>query len=94
MSDTAIYEVPRVTLGWRMRMAMEHAGIKRDQMAARMGVTPGTVTRWSHDIGSPPRAIYLEKWAEITGVPLAWLTGNTWNASGGDTHRLADALAA
>jgi len=87
MASTARYNVPEITLGWRLRISMEEAGIKRDEMALRMGVTKATITRWTHDIGSPPRAIYLERWAEVTGVPLAWLTGDTRQASGGNTHR-------
>lgn len=64
-----------MTLGWRLRMSLEHAGIKADEMAQQLHVHRGTVTRWTHDIGSPPRAIYLERWAQITRVPLAWLQG-------------------
>lgn len=73
MSNNAEANVPEVTLGWRLRMSMEKAGIKADDMGVRLHVHRGTITRWTHDIGSPPRGVYLERWAEITGVPLAWL---------------------
>lgn len=64
-----------VTRGWRLRMAMERAGITRNGMAALLGVHPTTITRWTHDEGEPPRLIYMERWAEITGVDLDLLTG-------------------
>ncbi|MCW2900026.1 MAG: family transcriptional regulator [Streptosporangiaceae bacterium] len=63
-------------------MSMENAGIKRDEMAERMGVTRATITRWTHDIGSPPRVIYLERWADVTGVPLGWLRGGEESRQG------------
>lgn len=83
-------------------MAMEHAGIKADDMAHTLGVHRGTVTRWTHDVGAQPRRIYLERWSELTGVDLAWLLGeygarraadNRQDASR-DTHEDADSMAA
>lgn len=68
--------IPEVTLGWRLRIALERADIKADAMAQVLDVHRGTITRWTHDIGRPPRRVYLEKWAEITGVPYAWLAGD------------------
>lgn len=64
-----------VTLGWRLRMAMERAEITRTEMAERLGVHPATITRWTHDEGEPPRQIYVERWAEVTGVQLDLLIG-------------------
>jgi transcriptional regulator with XRE-family HTH domain len=76
-------------------MSLESAGIKADEMAARLGVHRGTVTRWTHEVGAPPRGLYLEKWAEITGVPLAWLKGgDNSNSARRDTHGYAAPLAA
>ena len=79
MSNGAIEEhpvIPEITLGWRLRIALERAGIKADDMARVLGVHRGTITRWTHDIGRSPRRVYLEKWAEITGVSYAWLAGD------------------
>jgi transcriptional regulator with XRE-family HTH domain len=73
MSDN---KIPPVTLGWRLRMALEHAGLKRSDMAEVMDVNIATITRWTHDLGSPPRRIYLEKWAELCGVSVDWLAGD------------------
>lgn len=93
---------PEVTLGWRLRMAMEKAGLSREYMAARLGVRPGTITRWTHD-ESPVRYVYLERWADLCDVPLPWLvsgpfavgsapaatTADTSQDSGGNTHESA-----
>jgi len=77
MTDPASQAVPEITLGWRLRIAMEHAGIKADDMAAQLGVHRGTITRWTHDIGASPRPVYLEKWAFLCGVSLDWLAGES-----------------
>lgn len=64
--------MPALTLGWRLRMAMEHAKKSRQDMADALGVSPGQVTRWTHDDGTPRRA-YVAQWALITGVSVDWL---------------------
>lgn len=73
MSDN---KIPPVTLGWRLRMSLEHAGLKRSDMAHLMDVNIATITRWTHDLGSPPRRIYLERWAELCDVSAEWLAGD------------------
>lgn len=93
MASISSYEAPVITLGWRLRIAMERADIKRSDMAARMGVKQSTITRWTHDVGAPPRRIYLERWAEVTNVPLSWLAG-TEEESGRNSRRYSDALVA
>jgi transcriptional regulator with XRE-family HTH domain len=75
MSDIATNDIPEITLGWRLRMAMERAGLKAEEMADMMDVHRGTITRWTHDIGAAPRPIYLQKWAEICRVRYDWLAG-------------------
>lgn len=68
--------IPEITLGWRLRIALERADIKADDMARMLDVHRGTITRWTHDIGRPPRRVYLEKWSDITGVAYGWLVGD------------------
>jgi transcriptional regulator with XRE-family HTH domain len=78
MSDIATNDgIPEITLGWRLRMAMERAGLKAEQMAEELGVHRGTITRWTHDIGKPPRPIYLQRWADLCKVSYAWLSGGS-----------------
>lgn len=45
----------------------------RAEMAAQLGVDPGTISRWCGDKGAPPKRVYLAQWSLITGVPLEWL---------------------
>jgi transcriptional regulator with XRE-family HTH domain len=65
--------VPDWTLGWRLKRALDHAGIKSDEMAEELGVVRGTVSRWMNDVGAAPRAVYVRQWAMRTGVDLHWL---------------------
>lgn len=69
--------IPQLTLGWRLQMALAHAGVSVQEMAGGLGVSRSTVSRWIHDDGAPPRAAFVKQWALATGVPLVWLeTGN------------------
>jgi transcriptional regulator with XRE-family HTH domain len=54
-------------------MSMAHADLTREQMAEAMDVTPSTISRWSGDLGTPPKRPYLIQWAAVTGVDLAWI---------------------
>lgn len=65
--------IPQLTLGWRLRLALAHAEYSVEGMAAELGVSRSTVSRWFKDEGTPPRRIYLAAWADRTGVPLEWL---------------------
>lgn len=77
--------VPQLTLGWRLRMALEHGSVSRQEIAAELGVDPATITRWTHDVGAPPKVAYKKQWALRCGVPYEWLvSGNT--ELGGDSE--------
>ena len=66
--------IPPLTRGWRLRMSLEWAGLSREQMAALLGVSPQTVSRWMHDEGKrQPRRPDMDVWARACGVPLQWL---------------------
>lgn len=66
--------IPPLTRGWRMQMAMEWAGLSRDDMAHALGVAPTTITRWTHDQGvRQPRRPDMEVWARVCRVPIEWL---------------------
>lgn len=88
--------IPEVTLGWRLRMAMEMADRRAEDMAEELGVHRGTISRWTHDIGKPPRPIYLRHWADLCGVKYEWLAGEHARptvaagvSGGGDNRRAA-----
>jgi transcriptional regulator with XRE-family HTH domain len=84
--------VPELTLGWRLRLAVAHAGISVEEIADEMGVSRSTVSRWANDRG-PVREIYLKQWALRCGVPYEWLNaGAASDPTGSSTTRqyLAD----
>jgi transcriptional regulator with XRE-family HTH domain len=64
--------IPPLTLGWRMQVALAHAGITREEIALALGVSHATVSRWMHDRG-PVRTVYLNEWALICNVDPEWL---------------------
>jgi transcriptional regulator with XRE-family HTH domain len=65
-------EVPQWTRGWRMRRALDHAGLTVETMISELGISRGTASRWLHDKG-PVRDIYLKQWALRCGVSFDWL---------------------
>lgn len=73
MSTATDERIPDMSLGWRLRMSQESAEVSRKALAEHLGVDPGTITRWTHDKGSPPKRAYLIQWAMMTGVPVEWL---------------------
>lgn len=66
--------IPELTPGWRLQMALAHAGVSVEEMAEELGVHRGTVSRWLNDRGAPPRAAYVKMWALRTGVDYRWLS--------------------
>lgn len=66
--------VPELTLGDRLRLSREKAGLEQKDMAVIFETTPGAIGHWERD-RSRPRALVdtTEKWAEVTHVPHSWL---------------------
>lgn len=64
--------VPSLTLGWRMKMALEHAGVSSGDMADYLEVSRHTITRWTGDKG-PVKRSTLRLWSMRTGVSMSWL---------------------
>lgn len=76
MSDMAHEGIPAITLGWRLKMALRHYDAQK--MAADLGVSRATVSRWMADRGAPPKAAFIKQWALITRTDVGWLlTGTT-----------------
>ncbi len=67
---------PVITLGTRLTLARETAGISVAQMASRLGVTRHTVTRYEHDTTAVPNPV-IYAYAGICDVPIEWLEGRT-----------------
>ena len=66
-------QIPAWTLGWKLKRALDHAGLSAQEMAAELGVHVGTVSRWMNDRETPRRA-YVMAWALRCGVAFSWLT--------------------
>lgn len=76
-------DIPQLTLGWRLKMALEHGGIKRGEIAEALGVDESTVSRWCAGRGKAPAKAFIKIWAEETRVSLAWLeTGQSGDGGG------------
>jgi transcriptional regulator with XRE-family HTH domain len=65
--------VPDWTLGWRLRRALDFAGVTVQEMAAELGVGRTTVSGWLNDPDRHVRRVYLRYWADRCRVPLDWL---------------------
>lgn len=65
-----------------MQRSLAHAEVSIDEMAAELGVSRQSVSRWLNERGGQPRIGYLKLWALRTGVPLEWLLGE-----GAETQR-------
>lgn len=68
--------IPEFTLGWRLRLALHDAGISVEKMAADLGYSRATLSRWLND-QDPPRAAVMAQWALLTGVSRDWLESGT-----------------
>lgn len=85
MTERHVEVIPQWTQGDRMRKAMEHAGIKTEElMAQELEVHRTTISRWLSD-ATTVRTIYLKQWALRCGVPYEWLRNG--NDGMGDSHR-------
>lgn len=62
------------TLGDRLHKSRKAADIKVGHMAAALGVSRNTVTDWEADRRRPKHHALIV-WAQLTGAPLEWLTG-------------------
>lgn len=75
MSEAAMRsQVPEWTLGWKLKRALDFAGVSAQDMAGELGVHVATVSRWMNDRETPRRA-YVMAWALRTGVPIEWFNG-------------------
>jgi transcriptional regulator with XRE-family HTH domain len=76
-------DIPEWTIGWRLQRALAHAGIPAGDVAVDIQVSRATVSRWLNDRGLPPRWVYIERIAELTGVPALWLCHGDLGPCGG-----------
>ena len=58
-----------------MRKAREARGIGVGEMAGIMMRNRNTINNYESDKTRPPRLV-LDRWAEVTGIPLEWIIGD------------------
>ena len=63
---------PVWTLGDHMWKARKLAGLEQADVAAAVGVSRATISKWERDVGTP-NVRQLERFAAATGVPTVWL---------------------
>lgn len=68
--------VPEWTLGDRLTKARKLAGMTQDEMAEELDLSHSTIAKWEVDAGQPRNFMKrIQQWADLTGVPAAWLLG-------------------
>jgi transcriptional regulator with XRE-family HTH domain len=61
--------VPPVTLGLRIRMALDYAGLSQEHLMSRFEVSRATVSRWCRDVEPAPKKFVLNEIAvDVRGV--------------------------
>jgi len=66
-------DVPPLTLGWRIQMALAHGQLKHADLMAKFEVSRETVSRWCRDHGAPPKKFVLNEIAVMAGVSPRWI---------------------
>lgn len=85
MTEMPHHNIPELTLGWRLKMALESGGLKSADLEEMFEVSRNTVSRWLNDKAEPKR-LFLREIAMRTGVDYQWLlTGKSpRHPDGGD----------
>lgn len=65
-------DIPPLTLGWRIQMALDYGQLKHADLMAKFEVSRETVSRWCHD-ASKPKKFILNEIAVMAGVSPRWL---------------------
>lgn len=75
--------IPQWSLGERLAEARRDAGLDQENMAELLGVSRAAVSLWEQDRTQPRNYMRtMERWAEVTNVPVDWLLGlrsSSWN---------------
>lgn len=75
-NNAAVARPPEVEPRHRMEIALEWAGISKQQMADHLGLNRHTVTNYLSGRSRPPRSTVIV-WALRCGVPLEWIEHGT-----------------
>jgi transcriptional regulator with XRE-family HTH domain len=82
VSEQPDYAVPPLTLGWRIRLAMDFAGLEQTDLMAKFEVSRGTVSRWCRDVAPAPKKFVQNEIAVMCGVSPRWLIDGLGNDGG------------
>lgn len=77
-------DVPPLTLGWRIQMALAFGGLKHADLMEKFEVSRETVSRWCRDHGAPPKKFILNEIAVMCGVSPRWLIDGSSGPQGPD----------
>lgn len=75
------YGDEQATLGDRIALGREYAGLSVEALAEKIGVTPTTLEEWEYD-QSAPRANRLLMLAGVLNVSLIWLMSGDGEGAG------------
>jgi len=68
MTQQVNYEdVPPLTLGWRLQMALDRAELQQADLMSKFEVSRQTVSRWCNDVGVAPKKFILEQLPSCAG---------------------------
>lgn len=76
-------DIPPLTLGWRIQMALDYGHLKHADLMAKFEVSRETVSRWCHD-ASKPKKFVLNEIAIMAGVSPRWLIDGVGPGEGPD----------
>jgi transcriptional regulator with XRE-family HTH domain len=69
-------DIPPLTLGWRIQMALAHGQLRHADLMEKFEVSRETVSRWCHDSAKPKKFI-INEIAVMAGVSPRWLIDGT-----------------
>jgi transcriptional regulator with XRE-family HTH domain len=75
---------PSASIGERIRIARDRAGLTRAELGRRVGVRPSASRQWEQRDATTPSVTHLAQIAAVTGVAFEWL------ATGRGSLRLAE----
>ncbi|MGQ4576167.1 helix-turn-helix domain-containing protein [Dermabacteraceae bacterium P7006] len=75
--------IPEITLGTRLRVAREYAGLQQGDLSERIGVSPTSIGAAENNKSKPRRSTVI-LWAMATGVDFDWLMSGHEKTPGPD----------
>lgn len=84
--------VPELTLGERLAIARNRAGLSQQAIAETLGVSRPLVSQWEKDHAPGPRLTHIRGWADATGFDYGWLAGTVSSTYAWQSSLLLDDL--